>query len=135
MCSSDLTNKNIFEIVSRSLKETKKLKSMHTVKMMTQLTVVSEYVKLRTHYLANNQSSKPCTNASLTIAWQMGKNKSFDCQIHENKRHLLLHGHLPHPKSQKKGSQWTLLDNQDILQKVCLSAHPKAWHHHPTPSL
>ena len=48
----------------------------------------------------------------------MGKNKYFACQICENERHLLLHSHLPHPKSQKKGSQWTLLDNQDILQKV-----------------
>ena len=48
------------------------------------------------------------------------QNKYFACQIHKDKCHLLLHGHLPHPKSQKKGSQWTLLDNQDILQNICV---------------
>ena len=37
---------DIFTIVKRCLKESKKLKCGQTVKMMTQLTAVSEYVKL-----------------------------------------------------------------------------------------
>ena len=41
---------DIFTIVKRCLKDAKKLKCGHTVKMMTQLTAVSEYVKLRDRY-------------------------------------------------------------------------------------
>jgi hypothetical protein len=41
---------DIFAIVKRCLKDVKKLKCGHTVKMMTQLTAVSEYVKLRYCY-------------------------------------------------------------------------------------
>lgn len=110
--------KDIIEIVSRCLKEAKKLKSARTIKIMTQLTAVAEYVKLRAHYFANNRSTKPCTNASLAIARRMGKDKYFARKIRENERFLLCHGHLPQPKVRKKGGQWTLLDNQDILQKV-----------------
>ena len=59
--------KDVMDIVSRCFKEAKKLKSAHTMKIMTQLTTVAEYVKLHTCYLANNHSTKPCTNASLAI--------------------------------------------------------------------
>ena len=40
---------DILEIVRRCLKEVKQLKTGCTVKMMTQLTAVAEYVKLRAH--------------------------------------------------------------------------------------
>ena len=66
-----------FEIVSGSLEETKKLKSMHTVKITIQLTAVSEHVKICTCYLANNCSSKLCTNASLAIAWWIRKTNTL----------------------------------------------------------
>ena len=57
---------------------------------------------------------------SVAIAWKMGKNKYFAQQICENEHHLLLHGHPLNSKAHKKGGQWTLLDNQDVLQKVCV---------------
>ena len=94
------------------------MKSQHTVKLMTQLTAVAEYVKLHGHYLTNSHSSKPHTNASCAIAQQMGKGKYFARQIRENECYLLCHGHLPPPKIYAKGGQYTLLDNQDVLQKV-----------------
>ena len=53
------SQKDIIEIVSRCLKEAKKLKSAHTVKIMTQLTTDAEYVKLHAYYLANNHTKKP----------------------------------------------------------------------------
>ena len=90
------------------------------MKIMTQLTAVAEYVKLHTCYLANNHSTTPCTNASRAIAWHMGKDKYFAWNIHENEWFLLCHGHLPPPKACKKGGQCTLLNNQDVLQKVCI---------------
>ncbi len=65
-----LTSMDIFTIVNRCLKDLKKLKCGHTVKMMTQLMAVSEYLyaKLRDHYRAHGRSKKPCLNASLAIA-------------------------------------------------------------------
>ena len=85
---------------------------------MTQLTAVAEYVKLRARYLANNRTTKPCTNASLSIARRMGKDIYFAQKIRENERFLLRHGHLPPSKASKKGGQWTLLSNPDIVQKI-----------------
>ena len=105
------SQKDIIEIVSRCLKEAKKLKSARSVKIMTQLTAVAEYVKLRACYLANNRTTKPCTNASLAIARRMGKDIYFARKIRENERFLLRHGHLPPSKASKKGGQWTLLSN------------------------
>ena len=55
---------------------------------------------------------------SLAITQWMGKGKYFAQQIHENKRYLLCHGHLPPPKVYKKAGQYILLNNQDVLQKV-----------------
>lgn len=112
--------KDILKIVLAAMKEAKKLKSTCTVKIATQLTVVAEYVKLCTRYRANPQCTKPCTNASNAIAFQMGKGPSFGRQICENEHYLLCHHHLPPPKKYLKGGKWTLLDNQDIFQKVCI---------------
>ena len=112
------SQKDIIEIVSRCLKEAKKLKSARSVKIMTQLTAVAEYVKLHARYLANNRTTKPCTNASLAIARRMGKDIYFARKICENERFLLRHGHLPPSKASKKGGQWTLLSNPDIVQKI-----------------
>ena len=109
----DKGKKDILKIVSAAMKEAKKLKSAHTVKIATQLTAVAEYVKLWTRYRANPQCTKPCTNASNAIAFQMGKGPSFARQIHENEHYLLHHHHFPPLKKYLKGGQWTLLDNQD----------------------
>ena len=59
-------------------------------------------------------------NANLAIAQCMGKDKYFAQKIHENEQLLPCHGHLPPSKAFKKGGQWTLLSNPDILQKLCV---------------
>ena len=41
---------NIFEIVKACLQDVKKLKSAHSLKVVTQLTAVLEYAKLRDQY-------------------------------------------------------------------------------------
>ena len=112
-CKNDIS-----KIITNCLKEVKKLKSTHTVKILTQLTAVSEYVKLQDIYKAHPRCTKPCTSASKKIAKRMGKNEYFARQIHANEEYLHRHHHLPPPKQHLKGGQWTLLDNQDILQKV-----------------
>ena len=61
-------SKDILEIIRNCLKEVKRLKTGRLIKMMTQLTAVAEYVKLRIHFQAQSQCEKPCLNASLAIA-------------------------------------------------------------------
>jgi hypothetical protein len=75
---------DIFTIVKRCLKDVKKLKCERTVKMMTQLTAVLEYVRLRDRYRTHGKSKKPCLNASLAIAHRMGKGFYFARQICQN---------------------------------------------------
>lgn len=82
---------DIFTIVKSCWKGVKKLKCGRTVKMMTQLTAVSEYVKLRDHYRTHGRCKKPCLNASLAIAHQMGKGFYFARQICQNEVYLLRH--------------------------------------------
>ena len=95
--------KDVMDIVSRCFKKAKKLKSAHTMKIMTQLTTVAEYVKLHTCYLANNHSIKPCTNAGLGIAWCMGKDKYFSWKIHENEQFLVIFHHQKHARREASG--------------------------------
>jgi hypothetical protein len=62
-------SKDILWIIKNCLKEVKKLKTGRTIKVMTQLTAVAEYVKLRTRYQAHPKCRKPHINASLAIAF------------------------------------------------------------------
>ena len=62
------TLKDILEIVKGCLKSMKGLKTGCSIKMMTQLTAIAEYVKLHTHFHAHSTCKWPCLNASLTIA-------------------------------------------------------------------
>ncbi|KAF8521999.1 hypothetical protein JB92DRAFT_3094311 [Gautieria morchelliformis] len=75
------TPTDIITIVKRCLQDVKKLKCGRTVKMMTQLTAVSEYAKLRDRYQAHGRSKKPCLKASLAIAHRMGKGFYFARQV------------------------------------------------------
>jgi hypothetical protein len=109
---------DIFLIVKRCLKDMKKLKCGRTVKMMTQLTVVSEYVKLRDCYRAHGRSKKPCLNASLAIAHRMGKGFHFARQIRQNEAYLLQHQQLPPSKANLQHGQYTLLDNENVIHAV-----------------
>ena len=60
--------KDILEIIRNCLKEVKRLNMGCSIKMMTQLTAVVEYVKLHIHFWAQSQCEKPCLNTSLAIA-------------------------------------------------------------------
>jgi hypothetical protein len=113
-----LRSTDIFTIVKRCLKDAKKLKCGRTVKMMTQLTAVSEYVKLRDRYQAHGRSKKPCLNASLAIAHRMGKGFYFARQIRQNEVYLLRHQRLPPSKANLKHGQYTLLDNENVIHAV-----------------
>ena len=88
------------------------------MKMMTQLTAVSEYVKLRDRYQAHGRSKKPCLNASLAIAHRMGKGFYFARQIRQNEVYLHRHQRLPPSKANIKHGQYTLLDNEDVIHAV-----------------
>jgi hypothetical protein len=110
--------KDIFKIVSQCLKNAQKLRSGHTIKILTQLTAVSEYVKLQGSYLAYNRCKRPHINASIAIAQHMGKGPYFARQIRKNEKCLLRHHRLPLSKAAKKGGPATLLDNEDVLCAV-----------------
>jgi hypothetical protein len=56
---------SIEEIVAACLKDIKKLKTPCTIKMVTQLTAVAEYMKLHCRYVSNSKCKRPCLNASL----------------------------------------------------------------------
>ena len=63
----------------------------------------------------------PSLKASLAIArWMEKQNRDyFAHQIWKNEAHLLHHKHLPPSKQGAKHGQYTLLDNEAILHKVC----------------
>ena len=113
-----LGHKDILKIISQCLKNAQKLQSRHTITIWTQLTAVSEYIKLWASYLAFNRCKSPCINASITIAQHMGKGPYFSGKICKNKKCLLCHYHLPLSKAGKKGVPVSLLDNEDILHAV-----------------
>ena len=56
------SSKDILEIVKTCLEAVKKLKTGRTIKMMTQLVAVTEYVKLRARYQIHAKCSQPCLN-------------------------------------------------------------------------
>ena len=116
---------DIFEIVKAYLQDVKKLKSAHSLKVVTQLTAVLEYAKLRNQYQHHNKCKRPGLNASLAIARRMGKGgvrkkkgSYFARQIRRNEAYLLKHQCLPPTKAAAKHGQYTLLDNEAVLHGV-----------------
>jgi len=85
------------------------------------LTTVIQYVHLREQYCCHGHCKAPSLKASLAIARWMGKQNRdyFARQIQKNKAYLLHHKHLPPSKQGAKHGQYTLLDNEAILHKVC----------------
>ena len=110
--------KDILEIIRNCLKEIKRLKTGCSIKMMTQLTAVAEYVKLHTHFQAQSRCAKPCLNASLAIARRMGKGSYFARQIRQNEAYLVQHNRLLPSKAGAYHGQYTLLDNENVLHAV-----------------
>jgi len=115
---SPQSSKDILEIIKTCLKAVKKLKTGRTIKMMTQLVAITEYVKLRARYQTQAKCSKPCLSASIAIARRMGKGGYFARQIRQNERYLLQHQRLPPSKAGAYHGQYTLLDNENVLHAV-----------------
>lgn len=109
---------DIKQIVKTCLKEVRKLKTVKSIKMVTLLTAVSEYVKLRDRFEKHPKCKRPCLNASLAIARRMGKGPYFARQTRRNEVYLLKHKHLPPTKSGAQNGQYTLLDNETVLHGV-----------------
>jgi len=91
---------DIMAIIQLCLKNIKALKhhSVHTIKMLTQLTAVSLYVERCAEYKSRKICKQPCLKASIAIAHRMGKGIYFACQIHYNELYLLKHHRLPSRK-------------------------------------
>ena len=113
---------DIFEIVKVCLQDVKKLKSARLLKVITQLTAVVEYAKLRDQYQCHNKCKRPGLSASLAIARRMGKGKVgkkkgsyFARQIRRNEAYLLKHKRLPPTKEGAKHGQYTLLDIKEAV--------------------
>jgi hypothetical protein len=110
---------DIMRIIQTCLKDAKKHTDKWKIKTLTQLTAVSEYVRLRAQYWRHNACKCPCLNASIAIACRMGKGPYFACQIRHNKLYLLRYHCLPPPKTYTRHGHHTLLDNEAILHGVC----------------
>ena len=95
------------------------MKSGRTLKILTQLTAVAEYVKLQDRYQSQPAvCKKPCTRASQAIALRMGKGPYFARQMRYHEHYLIKHQKLPPSNSGARHGRYTLLDNQNILLAV-----------------
>ena len=116
--TSNLRAKDVLGIIRACLKDVKKLKTTHSIKVFTQLTAVVEYIKLRDKYQRHPKCTHPCLNASLAIARRMGKGEYFARRIRQNEKYLAKHGRLPPSKKFARHGQYTLLDNESVLHGV-----------------
>jgi hypothetical protein len=113
--------RDIEDIIQSCVKDVKALKrhnQVQTIKMLTQLLAVSEYIKLRALYKSTKACKRPCLRASITIANRMGKGVYFARQIRFNELYLLKHQHLPPRKEYTRHGQYSLLDNESVLHDV-----------------
>jgi hypothetical protein len=110
--------RTIKQIVAACLKDVKKLRTVRSIKMVTQLTAVTEYVKLRERYREHGRCKRPHLAASLAVAKSMGKGSYFARQTRHNEIYLIRHKRLPPSKASGKDGQYTLLDNETILLGV-----------------
>jgi hypothetical protein len=72
---------NIMQIIGSCLKDVKNNNPKCTIKSLSQLVAVSEYVKLRAQYQKIKSCKWPCLSTSIAIAHWMGKGPYFACQI------------------------------------------------------
>ena len=109
------------EIIQTCLKDVKLLKrhgNARAIKMLSQLTAVAEYVKLRALYRSSKACKQPCLKASIAIARRMGRGVYCARQIRHNELYLLKHHHLPPRKEYTRHGQYSLLDNEAVLNDV-----------------
>jgi hypothetical protein len=89
---------DIEEIIQSCLKEVKLFKQHNhtcTIKMLTLLTAVSEYVELCAQYKSSKACKWPHLQASMITAYQMGRGVYFAHQICHHALYLLKFHHLP----------------------------------------
>lgn len=113
--------KDIAKIIETCLKDLKPLKQhnpIRAIKLIQHLTAVLEYVNLRASYRSSKVCKQPCLKASIAIARRMGRGVYFARQIRHNELYLLKHHHLPPRKEYIRHGQYTLLDNEAILNDV-----------------
>jgi hypothetical protein len=67
----------ILQVVAACLKDVKKLKTTRSIKMVTKLIAVTEYVKLCEKYRCLGRCKRPCLMASLATVKRMGKGAYF----------------------------------------------------------
>jgi hypothetical protein len=75
---------DILKIIEASLKGVKKIHTPRAFKAFTQLTAVTQYVKLQERYRKTLQCTTPCLSASLAIAQRVRKDQYHACQIRKN---------------------------------------------------
>ena len=109
---------DILDIIEACLKGVKKIHTPRAFKAFTQLTAVTQYVKLRERYRKALRCTTPSLSASLAIARRVGKDQYHARQIRKNEKYLLKYGRLPPSKREQSHGQYTLLDNQAILLGV-----------------
>jgi hypothetical protein len=112
---------DITEIITLCLKEVKLLKwhnNGRAIKMLSQLSAVSEYIKLWVLYKSSKKCKQPCLKASIAIARQMGRGVYCARQIRYHELYLLKHHHLPPCKEYTRHGQYSLLDNEAVLHDV-----------------
>jgi hypothetical protein len=114
----DLEPIDIMQIIGSCLKDVKNNNPKCTIKSLSQLVAVSEYVKLRAQYQKIKSCKWPCLSTSIAIACRMGKGPYFACQIRHNEAYLLQHRGLPPRKSYTRHGHHTLLDNESVLHDV-----------------
>lgn len=105
---------DIMKVIASGLQQVKKLCTRCSLKLLTHLTAVSQYVKLREKHRKHPNCSRPAMSASLKVARRMGKGPYFARQIRENEWHLLKHVYLPISKTEKQNGHHTLLDNEQV---------------------
>jgi hypothetical protein len=109
---------DIIAIIRSRLREAKTSRSTHTIKTISKLSAVLEYVKLRARYIKHNTCKRPCLSASAAIAIRVGKGLYFARQIRQNELYLKKHHYLPPPKRYSRHGHHTLLDNESVLHDV-----------------
>ena len=113
-------SRDISDIIKSCLKDIKKSDTKCAIKFISQLTAVSEYVKLHMWYQKHNAWKWPCLSASMAIAHRVGKGPYFARQIRHNELYLLKNQCLPPHKSFARHGHHTLLDNEASLHDVCV---------------
>ncbi|KAI5116463.1 hypothetical protein M0805_006723 [Coniferiporia weirii] len=110
---------DVLTIVKKNLKELRKMQTTGaTMRNLMVLTAIANYVRLWEAYKLNPKSTSPSVNASIKVAAQMGKGKTFAHLIRFSTQYIIKHKKLP-PYGRGKHTRSAMwLDNETICQKA-----------------